>query len=1825
MHPRLLLFLCFLSSLAYANEQYTEIPEVSSTEGIPSSLINGSVCAISGEYTESTVDMVIAGVEPLVIGRNYSNKSNPLWSLNHIDKLEVKSFEDCKHPLLVIKLRQSNGSTVDFVHPFDEKERKLKHLVCKLRSPKGLTNGASGLSGRTNLKNQVVNYHGDKQALSMINGAGDESQFEWESSHSRICRQKKLKKINGSSYSYEIEKHQSFGFSKITCSDRNKNQIFSQVRMARSRANRHTGVLSFEGSDKKKLKYIWGESPEIFETEGSQVTSITQFYYITRVESSYAPTTAYLYTKKADKNFFQICEKRLPKGRYLRIDYYKKGINQVGGSVGNVKIKHADDFRLDRVLFQKAPVGIDEKSVITHRFVYEQKKDHHHEVYEGSTDVYDAHDQLTRYTYDKHHRLKRIKHFKGRNAYQLAGQELFKWGRGTQEGNLMAKIVLDEHEAVHHARYYTYDEQGNVLKSELCGRLTGLPAPNVILRDDLSPYNHQYEKEQKTYTYSQDYRNLVISETDSSGKMTVYDYVEKTDRIKAKWTIYQNQIRLREFYTYNDHFVLTRKIVDDGSEKSLKDLTGVTQRRFTHIIPRQTAPIGLPQEIIECYLDLKTGKKHRLASQTFEYSIEGHLLKKQDYDANHQLISVQTWQYDAHGNVIQQTDALGQVIQRKYDENNNLIFLQGPSLDFYTENTYDYANRLVRQEEFHLDGARFATTYKYNRLSQCVATTNPYGHQIKQTYDEAGRVIKVEYPAIVNEVGELVTPVITTDYNVAGHPIAVTDAKGRQTVSVYNIRGQPIHVTYPNGLIETFTYRLDGQLTSKKAKNGLVTHYRRDPTGRVTEEQLLSAEGVLLKKKTYHYNAFHLIRSTDETGQVTHYQYDAAGRIERTIQDEHVQQIFYDSCGRCCEKREWYSKNPSDYRSLLTSYDTLNRVIEQTVQSADGSVLSRKRYAYDAQNNVISEQNGDEITLKTYNPHQQITQITNAKGEQTRTQYNHCFIDAYGRQVLQTIITDPMGYQTIDTYDPANRLVEVCRKTPHGVLVSKQQTFYDICGNICRTQNHLVEAGEVKGAIESLLCYSIDDQPTAWIEASGTPEQKITRYQYNALGQKCATIKNDGTTLFQTYDCLGRLESLMSSDGTIHYHYTYNVRDQPTEILDVIHAQTTSRQYDKDGHMIGETLGHGLSLYYSYDLFGRHHFVLLPDQTGWEYVHDAQHLKEIHRIIDGQRVYTHRNQAHTLKGDASQIKLANDQEVHYSYDLLGRCTSIETPSYTQSVPKEGFDAAGNLKLYYQQQEPHHFSYDHLYQLTTEKEHTYQFDSLNNRTDKDGEKHAYNALNQLIQKGADPFIYDRNGNLIQRCQEGKISKYVYDALDRLTAILQDDQLTTYTYDPLNRRLSKKQGSQESLFLYQGLEEIGRWQEQGFQELRLLGKQHPMVAIELQGVLHVPIHDLAGNVICLQDDQGQVVERYRYTAFGETQIFSPSDELRRQSALNNPWQYASKRLDAESGLVAFGLRYYDATLGRWISPDPLGTGDGPNLYAYVHNSPLTFHDQFGLFSLLPFTFNPSVHMTQEVGEPYEGKKERAIPLNFGIEKVMAEIHDLTANMYRLEEGSDPEPYQSRCNEKSSTYEITAAGNVEPFKGTFQFNQYPNIMVGGVNGMNTNFEDFSRNFTYLRENLNHNIYAVHSATFGIAFDSIRCFLGYKGISCETVREIHRLWDAFFNRRPKGEMLWFCHSKGAIETNVALLTYSKELRERITVIAIAPAKFISPEICKDVVHLVSLDLIPLCDLIGMVRYRSTVKFVGRAKGADLIDHSMRSESYKIPLISEYKLFIKG
>jgi RHS repeat-associated protein len=52
------------------------------------------------------------------------------------------------------------------------------------------------------------------------------------------------------------------------------------------------------------------------------------------------------------------------------------------------------------------------------------------------------------------------------------------------------------------------------------------------------------------------------------------------------------------------------------------------------------------------------------------------------------------------------------------------------------------------------------------------------------------------------------------------------------------------------------------------------------------------------------------------------------------------------------------------------------------------------------------------------------------------------------------------------------------------------------------------------------------------------------------------------------------------------------------------------------------------------------------------------------------------------------------------------------------------------------------------------------------------------------------------------------------------------------------------------------------------------------------------------------------------------------------------------DPETGLHYNRQRYYDPALGQYLTPDPLGTPDGPNPYAYVAFDPLTNIDPDGL---------------------------------------------------------------------------------------------------------------------------------------------------------------------------------------------------------------------------------------------------------------------------------------
>ncbi|MBK6423666.1 MAG: RHS repeat-associated core domain-containing protein [Gemmatimonadetes bacterium] len=61
---------------------------------------------------------------------------------------------------------------------------------------------------------------------------------------------------------------------------------------------------------------------------------------------------------------------------------------------------------------------------------------------------------------------------------------------------------------------------------------------------------------------------------------------------------------------------------------------------------------------------------------------------------------------------------------------------------------------------------------------------------------------------------------------------------------------------------------------------------------------------------------------------------------------------------------------------------------------------------------------------------------------------------------------------------------------------------------------------------------------------------------------------------------------------------------------------------------------------------------------------------------------------------------------------------------------------------------------------------------------------------------------------------------------------------------------------------------------------------------------------------------------------------------------PFGFAGGLTDGATGLVRFGVRDYDPTIGRWTAQDPVGFGGGSSgLHAYAGNDPVNLIDRTG----------------------------------------------------------------------------------------------------------------------------------------------------------------------------------------------------------------------------------------------------------------------------------------
>lgn len=95
-------------------------------------------------------------------------------------------------------------------------------------------------------------------------------------------------------------------------------------------------------------------------------------------------------------------------------------------------------------------------------------------------------------------------------------------------------------------------------------------------------------------------------------------------------------------------------------------------------------------------------------------------------------------------------------------------------------------------------------------------------------------------------------------------------------------------------------------------------------------------------------------------------------------------------------------------------------------------------------------------------------------------------------------------------------------------------------------------------------------------------------------------------------------------------------------------------------------------------------------------------------------------------------------------------------------------------------------------------------------------------------------------------------------------------------------------------------------------------------------------------CLElDAKAAVITYEEYHPYGSTSY----QAVRDTTETPKRYRWSGKERDEESGLYYHGARYFAPWLGRWASPDPIGVGDGANLYAYSKGNPIRMHDPGG----------------------------------------------------------------------------------------------------------------------------------------------------------------------------------------------------------------------------------------------------------------------------------------
>jgi len=1104
----------------------------------------------------------------------------------------------------------------------------------------------------------------------------------------------------------------------------------------------------------------------------------------------------------------------------------------------------------------------------------------------------------------------------------LKKEKIFTW---SDKNWLLAVELRGENKQLLLRKSYEYDDFGNPVTEIFTGDLQG---------------NGEEDSYRIKREFSQDGRNLLKKEEIEEGKITLFEYLPNTNLVTLKLVKDGDHLLIRESFLYDDCHNLIRKSIEDGKG----------QKRITDYILRQNQPfLHMPEWIEEKYLE--NGNEKFLKRICLKYDALGNVAEEKNYDANGAYSFSIFKEYNERGDIISETNALGQKRTFAYDEKGRRVESTNFSQKLKEEMRYDAKGRLVEHKEIGTDEAH-TTSYVYNDNDDLIQKIDTYGNSYAYSYDPlTHKITRSDSPPVITHDGQSLNVATFSTYDVLGREVSKTDANGYTIMYRYNAYGLPVEITYPNGSQEFFRYTKGGKIASYTNRDGLKMIYSFDVLGR-----LISKNYKDFGKESYSYDSFNLLEEIDLDGHATHYAYDGA---KRKIQEEkcgRITEYAYDALG-------YLEKISKDSQITLFKRDLEGRILEEKKTDREGKLLYKISYRYTDDGDLAGTTryiNGKEATESfTYDAFGREIEHQDPYGDKVSTRYNENYTNSLGQKVLQIKTVDPKRITKTTIHDPYFKVVQEETINPQGTTIACWNKIYDPNGNVLYWKEHVYEDGAYQNTQCTHFTYTSGNQISSATRAFGTPDSRTAHYTYTPGGKVAIKTLPDGISLSYAYDALGFLRRLSSSDGQILHRFECTKKGELIRTIDEREKISVQREIDAFGNVIRELFPNNIEIKKSYDFQNRLTSLQMAHLGAIAYVSDPLYLRSVSRLsAEGKVQYTHQYEDYDLDGNLlSESMILNAGKIKHVTDKKGRKTKITSPYFSQTCL---YEACNNLIESTIDQTYISYGYDDLSQLISENESSYGYDSLFNRKEKDHTTFKTNHLNELIDQ-----TYDLNGN---QTQNGD-TQYVYDPLNRLREATIANHKVRFIYDPLGRCLSKivlrksSKGWQETSrehYLYNGVHEIGAITSDGsLKNLRVLGynmreEQPETVAIELKNQIFAPIMDVQGNICRLiNPSTKKIVSKYEFTSFGE--------ETRAQND-ENPWRFAAKRFDPELNLIYYGKRFYNPELARWLTTDPAGFADSLNLYQYAFNNPYSYYDpngEFLLFFSIPFTlfFTPA----------------------------------------------------------------------------------------------------------------------------------------------------------------------------------------------------------------------------------------------------------------------------